>query len=234
MWASLKNRHAPLAVTLLRAIQQLAGRVGGIHCSTDQTLFDIPTGVRIDDKLDWWHVAFVEDASVQYHSFTCRTGLYFICKCAACESRAWIANWSPREGIFMEAALVIPDFQLFISEGEEVQGREEWGEAPSELREFYYAVVCMHQGSQVSLCLDKWFCMQYDRQGALLRAGCIVLWSNLVVLSPHHGCNAPLSPSLVLPPTSPVAPFIPPDFSPLTLSLLTSFLAGQPANDLAD
>lgn len=48
----------------------------------------------------------------------------------------------------MDAAvwvLVIPGIQLFIYEWEEVQSMEERGEALSELREFYYGVVCMHQ-----------------------------------------------------------------------------------------
>lgn len=48
----------------------------------------------------------------------------------------------------MEAVLVsvVPDDQLFIYEWEEVQSREERGEALSELREFYYAAVWIHQG----------------------------------------------------------------------------------------
>ncbi len=52
MKASLKNHHAPLAVMLRGAIQQLVGGVGVMHFSTDQPLFDIPMEVRIQDKLD--------------------------------------------------------------------------------------------------------------------------------------------------------------------------------------
>lgn len=82
--------------------------------------------------------------------------------------------------------------------------------------------------SQVSVYLDKWFCMQFDGQGALLRAGCIVLWSNLVVLVSHYGCNAPLS-SFPHPPSHlAMAPLIPSASSPLTLhSLLLSWWVSQ-------
>lgn len=52
MKASLKNHHAPLAVMLGGVIQQLVGRVGGIHYSTDQPFLDIPMDVQIKDKLD--------------------------------------------------------------------------------------------------------------------------------------------------------------------------------------
>lgn len=47
----------------------------------------------------------------------------------------------------MEAVrvLVISDIQLFIYVWEELQSREESGGALSELKEFYYAVACMHE-----------------------------------------------------------------------------------------
>lgn len=67
--------------------------------------------------------------------------------CCMCNQSA-IIHWSRKAGIFMDAAvcvLVIPGIQLFIYEWEEVQSMGEQGEALSELREFYYAVVCMHQ-----------------------------------------------------------------------------------------
>lgn len=148
----------------------------------------------------------------------------FHCKRAACVSWACIARWRRRAaGIFMEAvwARWFEAFRyLFLSRKRCRAGRDEVKHCERVERILLRRSRHASGGSQVSLCLEKWFCMQRDGQGALLRAGCIVLWSNLVVLSSHHGCNAPLSPSLALPPTSLVAPFIPSVFSPLTLRSL--------------
>ncbi len=149
-------------------------------------------------------------------------GFIFHCECAACVSRAWshtgeeIQEYSWRLfGYWWSQTFSY----LFMSGKKCRAGRNEVKHWESWANFITPQSACI-RGSQASLCLDKWFCMQYDGQGALLRAGCMVLWSNLVVLSSHYGCNAPLSPSLVLPPTSPMAPFIPPAFSPLTLRSL--------------
>lgn len=101
---------------------------------------------------------------------------------------------------------------LFMSR-KKCRAGEERVEALSELREFYHSLRLHASGGQVS----PWFGMQYNGQGALLRAECIVCWSNLVVLSSHHECNAPLSRSLILPPTLPVVPFSRQAFPPPTL-----------------
>lgn len=61
--------------------------------------------------------------------------------------------------------------------------RDEWGEALSQLKLFCNAASWTHQGVRVSPCLEKWFCMQHSKQGALLRPRCILVCRSFVVLS---------------------------------------------------
>lgn len=124
----------------------------------------------------------------------------------------------------MEAVwvLVIPDFQLFIYEWEEVQSREEWGEALSELREFYYAVVCMHQGGHrfLRVCISDSACsttgrVHYWEQGVACSEVTLLFWA--LTMDVMHPCPPP-SPSLPPRPWLPL--FLQPSLSRLTLRSL--------------
>ena len=216
------------------AIQQLVGRVGvrkwsSSVCYSHGSTNEIQIGLMI---------CCLCRRCVNVISFIPRLDRVILHpKWASCVIWAWSKLWSLKSRNIHVGCLDTGDLRysaIYLWEGRGAVQRNEVKHWASWENFITPSSACI-RGSQVSLCLDKWFGMQYNGQGALLRAECIVRWSNLVVLSSHRECNAPLSPSLILPPPHLAHRCL---YSSSLLStnpsLLSSFVAGQPANDLAD
>lgn len=149
------------------------------------------------------------------------------CSCSA-YSRIMQIRIFPRSSplrFFIEAVCLpaIPDSETFIEVKEQVQSREKYGEALTKRVTRILLQCRLHaSGSWVLLRLDKWLGMQYDSQGAPLWAGCIMLWSNPVVLSFLNVDVMHLCPSVHLPTPAPLHSL--PTYPSLSLSLQPALL----------
>lgn len=148
--------------------------------------------------------------------------LIFHCKCAACVIGAWSLTgivkqeYSRRRFVYWWSQT----FSYLFTSGKKYR-KNEWGEALSELKGFFSGR-SLHASGGGHRFLCVWISdsacsttgrVHYWEQSVLCSEVTLLFWAPTT--DEMHFCPPP--PPLDLPPTSPVAPVIPPAFSPLTL-----------------